>query len=102
MEAMAEKGLVSAVAERVATLPPQQYYQVCEYLYEMRWSDTCKTYTQDGKLGNGRVLLLHGLDVVRNLASNLWRRVCAKEVVQLLLLVVVVRRIAIIESDTST
>lgn len=52
------------------------------------------TYTEDGKARDGRVTVLQGLDIVRDLPCDLWRRIRSEEVTQLLLLFIRVRRVA--------
>jgi hypothetical protein len=55
---------------------------------------TGSTYTQDAKLGDG-VLGLNSVNIARNLVGDLGRREGLKELAELLLLVVVVRRVTL-------
>lgn len=53
-------------------------------------------YAEYAKLGDGRVIILDGLDVVGNIAGNLGWGECAKELAELLLLVLVVRGVPVV------
>lgn len=71
-------------------MPPQQYYPMSE---DERFLRVETTYTENTSLGDGRVLLQNSLDVVRHQAGDLGRRVSSKELAEVLLLLVRVRRV---------
>lgn len=93
-----EKGLVSALVVRATTFPPQQYF-AHTLAYPNEECGRGKPYADQAKLLNGRVVRLHGLDVVGNLASDLGRGVGFEKLAQLLLLLLVVRGVAFQESE---